>query len=196
MASMHSEMLDLIRSAHSGQTRNAGRIPYWYHCANVAQILKTAIGQAKELTDKGLLSDMTIAALGHDLLEDTKVTIEELRQKFDDNVTDMIDALTNYQGDADTSEYLQKIATATDEVKIIKYCDLIDNTLSVAYGLHDVGLEWTRSFYMPIALSTEATLARSEATIYPRTWEQLKTTHQVALELLELNLENLTILQK
>lgn len=189
-------MLKLIKSAHSGQSRNAGKVPYWQHCVNVAEILKSTLELEGEKPEEGLFTDMVLAALGHDLLEDTDVTEGELRKQFGNRPAYIIVDLTNYQEDHNTKEYLDKITAASDEAKLIKYCDLLDNTLSVAYGLQDLGAEWATSFYLPIALSTAKVLGRSDLRAYPNSLEYLKNLHTTALALLNLNLENVQEIKK
>ena len=184
------QMLQLIQSAHASQTRNAGKVPYWRHCANVAEILTSTLELTGETPAADLLADMTIAALGHDLLEDTKVSEGELRQQYGGRATDLIVALTNYEGDDHTSTYLKKIAAASDEAKLIKYCDLLDNTLGVNYGLADLGVEWATSFYLPIALPTVEALSGPASATYPKSWNHLKTASTTAIKLLHLNLKN------
>jgi hypothetical protein len=39
-------MRALTRSAHAGQTRNAGRVPYWVHTDAVADICRTALAHS------------------------------------------------------------------------------------------------------------------------------------------------------
>ena len=138
----------------------------------------------------GLFTDMMLAALGHDLLEDTNVTEDELRKQFGDRPTNLIVSLTNYQGDSDTEIYLNKISGILDEAKLIKYCDLLDNTLSVAYGLHDLGDKWANSFFIPIVQSTYETLSLADIYKYPKSTIYLRSTFSTALDVLYLNLEN------
>lgn len=43
------KMDGFIRAFHAEQTRNGGKVPYWYHCKNVAQILSDALELSEEL---------------------------------------------------------------------------------------------------------------------------------------------------
>ena len=61
-----------------------------------------------------------------------------------------------------TDKYMQQIASAPEEVRIIKYGDLIDNTTSVAYNLHQLGIEWGNDFFRPIMERTMTVLGSSE----------------------------------
>jgi hypothetical protein len=152
-------MRALTRQAHAGQTRNNGRIPYWVHTDAVAQICWEAITHADEPVDSAV--DLLLAAYGHDLYEDTSVSRELIRREFGLRVDTWIADLTNERGDANRDAYLRHLLDAEDEVRVVKCADLIDNMLSVAYGVHDLGLPWVRSFFLPIAVETRAVLNAS-----------------------------------
>ena len=70
--------------AHAGQFRKSGE-PYVTHCVAVAQIL----------ADMKLDAEAIAAALLHDVLEDNHdVTLDELREEFNDSIAAMVDAVT------------------------------------------------------------------------------------------------------
>ena len=151
-------MRELTRAAHAGQTRNGGRLPYWVHPDGVAGLCREALARSGELPADAA-EDVVLAAHGHDLYEDTAVTPEQVSAEFGHRVAGWIAGMTNRRGDHDLDEYLRSFAAADDEVRLIKYADLADNTLSVAYGLHDVGLDWATGFFLPIAERTRDALA-------------------------------------
>jgi hypothetical protein len=163
---------EITRQAHEGQTRNAGRLPYWVHTDAVADICHRAAERTGEL-DTDVADDLVIAAHGHDLYEDTSVAPESIRTEFGPRVDDWIAAMTNRIGDHDRADYMRQLVAADDEVRLIKCADLIDNTLSVAYGIHDLGLYWTRKFFEPIARETREMLLTTPFTRLPRTGEYL-----------------------
>ena len=74
---------ELAEVAHSGQKRASGE-PYIQHSLTVAQIL----------ADLRLDSATIAAGLLHDVVEDSVVTIEDLRQDFGDEVTSLVDGVT------------------------------------------------------------------------------------------------------
>jgi (p)ppGpp synthase/HD superfamily hydrolase len=153
-------MRELTRSAHDGQTRNAGRVPYWVHTDAVADICRVALASCGE---RGVLGDeaaddLVLAAYGHDLYEDTSVSPEAIRAEFGARVDGWIRDLTNEVGDHDRAAYLAHVAVMSDEARVIKCADLIDNTLSVAYGVPDLGLTWVREFFLPIGAETRRAL--------------------------------------
>lgn len=156
-ASRPDRMREVTRRAHAGQTRNGGRLPYWVHTDAVADICDQALRLTGELTGDEA-EDLVLAAYGHDLYEDTTVSAAAIREEFGTRVDGWIDGMTNRTGDRDRADYLRDLAAADDEVRVIKCADLVDNTLSVAYGLHDLGLEWAAQFFLPIAVETRAVL--------------------------------------
>lgn len=165
-------MRELTRQGHAGQTRNAGRLPYWVHTDAVADICDRALRHTGELpADEA--ADLVLAAHGHDLYEDTGVTPATIREQFGARVDGWIDGMTNRKGDRDRADYMRHLASSGDEVRLIKCADLVDNMLSVAYGLHDVGLDWAREFFLPIASQTREILLSTPFTRLPRTGAQL-----------------------
>jgi GTP pyrophosphokinase len=74
---------ELAEVAHSSQKRASGE-PYIQHSLTVAQIL----------ADLRLDSATIAAGLLHDVVEDSVVTIEDLRQDFGDEVTSLVDGVT------------------------------------------------------------------------------------------------------
>ncbi len=172
--SRRDRMRALTRSGHAGQTRNGDRLPYWVHTDAVADICDQALRRFDELpADEA--GDLVLAAHGHDLYEDTDVSPDQIREEFGDRVDRLIDGMTNHVGDHDRAEYMRHLAAADDDVRVIKCADLIDNMLSVAYGLHDLGLEWARGFFLPIAGETREVLAATPFTRLPATGAYLVT---------------------
>jgi len=161
-------MREDARQGHARQTRNAGRLPYWVHTDAVADICDQALRLTGELPPDAA-EDVVLAAHGHDLYEDTAVTRTMIRQSYGARVDGWIEGMTNRKGDADRAEYVRHLAESDDETRVIKCADLIDNMLSVAYGLHDVGLDWAREFFLPIADETRVVLLATPFTRLPRT---------------------------
>lgn len=101
--------------AHAGQTDKAGR-PYLDHARRVA---------ARVQTDTSA-PDAVAAAWLHDVVEDTAITLNRLRQLgFCDTVVEAVDALTRRPGEGD--EYYRRVA-ANDVARVVKLADLWDNT--------------------------------------------------------------------
>ncbi|MCQ2479872.1 MAG: bifunctional (p)ppGpp synthetase/guanosine-3',5'-bis(diphosphate) 3'-pyrophosphohydrolase [Clostridia bacterium] len=71
------------RAAHDGQLRFSGQ-PYIIHPIAVAQIL----------ADYGMDKGSIIAALLHDIVEDTDATLEDVSKKFGQEIASIVDGLT------------------------------------------------------------------------------------------------------
>lgn len=69
--------------AHSGQTRKSGE-PYVNHCLAVASIL----------AELKVPPEVVVAGLLHDTVEDTSVTLADIRREFGDTVKILVDGVT------------------------------------------------------------------------------------------------------
>src|SRR3954470_2865802 len=117
-------------NAHTGQLRNSGE-PYIEHPLSVAMIV-AELG----------LDDVTIAsALLHDAVEDTKLSLDELRSHFGNDVADIVDGDTKLDRIRFDSKEAQQAATmrkmlvamAKDvRVLIIKLSDRLHNMSTLA----------------------------------------------------------------
>ena len=182
------DMLQLVQQYHAEQFRNNGKVPYWHHCLSVAEIVIVAFEQTGELENNNdLLVSIACSALGHDLLEDTAVTRLAIRDRFGLRVEEMIISLTNEEDDAHRDKYMRKIAASSEELALIKYADLIENTISCAYGINDLGVDWIKSFYLPIKDETEKILASKKFSIYAETANLLRIQYRFAAERLDNN---------
>lgn len=78
------EAFEFARKAHEGQMRKSGA-PFIGHPVAVAMIV------AEEL---GLGANPVIAAFLHDVVEDTGYTIDDIRQRFGDDVAFLVSVVT------------------------------------------------------------------------------------------------------
>ncbi len=103
----------LAKEAHSGQRDKAGA-DYILHPYHVSQFVK---GGPFEIT----------AALLHDVVEDTAVTLDELRRKgFPDIVVNAVDAVTRRPGEA-RDTYLRRVKN-NPAARLVKLADLKHNS--------------------------------------------------------------------
>jgi len=106
----------LARHAHYGQVDKVGR-PYAEHPAAVAAI--TA----------GRFPDDTAAiatAWLHDVVEDTAVTLQEIRDRFGDEIAAAVDAVTR-RPDEEPDDYYRRVA-ANQLALRVKRADLAHNS--------------------------------------------------------------------
>ena len=80
------EAYDFIMQMHNGQFRKSGE-PYYHHLVEVAYILASLQCGPNTI----------IAGLLHDVVEDTDVSIEEIKKRWGDEVSKIVDALTKIQ---------------------------------------------------------------------------------------------------
>lgn len=129
---IHKESLREIRKAfqfalkaHGNVRRKSGE-PYIIHPLEVATIC------AREI---GLGAKSIIAALLHDVVEDTHITLEEINEHFGPKITEIIDGLTKVSGlvgisTSEQAENFKKILlTLSDDVRVIlvKLADRLHN---------------------------------------------------------------------
>lgn len=116
-------------AAHAavGQTRKYTGEPYVVHPIEVSQLVASVGG-----TDA-----MVAAALLHDVLEDTDVTVDLLEAEFGSEVADLVlwltDVSTPEDGNRSTRKALdrQHSAAAPAAAQTIKVADLISNTRTI-----------------------------------------------------------------
>ena len=115
----------LVKEAHEGVRRRSGE-PYLLHPIAVAKIV---------IDEIGLGVKSVVAALLHDVVEDTEYTVEDMERIFGPKIASMVDGLTKMSGvfNADTSEqaeYFRKVLlTLSDDVRVIliKIADRLHN---------------------------------------------------------------------
>lgn len=116
-------------AAHSacGQTRKYTGEPYWTHPMQVAYTLARA----------WLPRAVIAAGWLHDVVEDTAVTIDDIRREFGHEVATLVEEVTDVarpeDGNRATRVALNRahVAKASYFGKTIKLADLIDNTRTI-----------------------------------------------------------------
>ncbi len=118
------ESIELATRAHHGQVRLGSGDPYIVHPLRVARLVRNAGGD----------EDMQAAAVLHDVLEDTPMTIEAFPQR----IQDLVRWLTKVPG-TDRLHNIERLETAPDDAVIIKLADRVDNITDARVRL---GKEW------------------------------------------------------
>lgn len=112
--------------AHAGQTRKATDIPYIVHPVGVLLILLEA-GE----TDPELLA----AALLHDTVEDTEVTLAQIREVFGERVAEIVEGCSepdrNDIWEARKQHTVAYLKTAPRAVQLITAADKLHNLRSM-----------------------------------------------------------------
>ena len=138
--------------AHEGQLRESGE-PYISHPLAVVEIL----------LDLGMDTDSLVAALLHDVVEDTDVTLDMIRKEFGEDVALLVGGVTKLTKmkystrEQQQAENVRKmlLAVAQDvRVIIIKLADRLHNMRTISYKKEqkrrDKALE-TMEVYAPLA---------------------------------------------
>ena len=140
--------------AHEGQFRSSGE-PYFSHPVAVASIL----------VNFNMDTESIIASLLHDVVEDTKVSIEEIKNMFNTEVANLVDGVTKlgkipysfYSKEEQQAENIRKMLLAMSEdirVIVIKLADRLHNMRTIQYlpeqKRRDKSLE-TMEIFAPIA---------------------------------------------
>ncbi|MEM6966614.1 MAG: RelA/SpoT family protein [Bacteroidota bacterium] len=115
---------EIAADAHKKQRRKSGE-PYIFHPIAVARICAEEIG---------LGPTAIVCALLHDVVEDTPVTLEEIRKEFGNKFAMIVDGLTKLDGlhnaPSQQAENFKKVLTTlTDDVRVvlIKMADRLHN---------------------------------------------------------------------
>ena len=143
---------NLASEAHGDQRRVSG-VPYILHPTSVACIL----------VDLGMDSETVVAALLHDVVEDTDVTLEEIIKLFGDEIAHLIDGVTKLKKipysnrEVRQAENIRKMLIAmSDDIRviIIKLADRLHNMRTIEcmreQKRRDIALE-TMEVFAPIA---------------------------------------------
>ncbi|MEG0803854.1 MAG: RelA/SpoT family protein, partial [Pygmaiobacter sp.] len=142
----------LAEKAHSGVARKSGE-PYITHPLSVAALL----------IDLGLDTESISAALLHDVVEDTEISISMLTVEFGQEITALVDGVTKLGKisfstmEEQQAENLRKMLLAMSQdirVMLIKLCDRLHNMRTMGampeQKRRDKALE-TMEVYAPIA---------------------------------------------
>lgn len=106
--------------AHQGQTYQ--NTAYIMHPIRVVALLRD-----RGVTDE----DVFIVGYLHDVVEDTTMTLDSIRDEWGDRVADAVDAITRRKSDhgkEDETSYLTRVA-ANVIAKEVKFADMADNLL-------------------------------------------------------------------
>jgi GTP diphosphokinase / guanosine-3',5'-bis(diphosphate) 3'-diphosphatase len=116
---------NMAQEAHEGVRRKSGEL-YIFHPLAVTEICVTEIG---------LGTTSIVAALLHDVVEDTEVTLEDIEKEFGSKISRIIDGLTKIAGvfDYGTSQqaenFRKMLLTLSEDVRVIliKLADRLHN---------------------------------------------------------------------
>ncbi|HVM21208.1 MAG TPA: bifunctional (p)ppGpp synthetase/guanosine-3',5'-bis(diphosphate) 3'-pyrophosphohydrolase, partial [Egibacteraceae bacterium] len=173
---------EVADAAHAGQKRKSGE-PYIIH----------PIGVAELLAQLGMDTATIVAALLHDVVEDTEMTIEDVASEFGDEAAALVDGVTKLDRirvqskEEQQAESLRKmlIAMASDaRVLLIKLADRLHNMMTIHHLPREKQkriAEETLSIYAPLAhrLGMQNFKWQLEdlsfATLHPKRYDEIKS---------------------
>ena len=124
---LYQKALKFATEAHGDQVRKYTGDPYIVHPVAVSNIVKTVKHTP----------EMLAASLLHDVVEDTNVTIDEIKAEFGDAIANLVFWLTDISKPEDGNRATRKeidalhYAKGPAEAQTIKIADLIDNSLDI-----------------------------------------------------------------
>jgi (p)ppGpp synthase/HD superfamily hydrolase len=130
---MIDRALEVASVAHRGQVRKGTDTPYISHPAAVALMLARA----------GCPDEVIAAGILHDTVEDTNITLEDIRATFGEHVAAIVEGCSEPEKGAPwehrkthTLEYLR---TAPYEVRVVSCADKLHNLRTIADGYTTLG---------------------------------------------------------
>ena len=142
---------DIAVEAHAKQRRKSGE-PYILHPIEVARIC---------IVEIGLGPTAIVCALLHDVVEDTDVSLDDIREKFGEKIAEIVDGLTKLDGSnnkesAQAENFKKVLSTLVEDVRVvlIKMADRLHNMRTLDHVPHHKQLKVaaeTSYIYAPLA---------------------------------------------
>jgi len=138
--------------SHKGVTRASGE-PFYLHPVEVAKIVAT---------DLTIDDESVAAALLHDTVEDTAITLEDIRSQFGETVAHIIDGVTKIAGvfeNRDTKQaetFMKMLLSMAEDIRVvlIKFADRLHNMRTIQHLPKEKQLKIateTMDLYAPLA---------------------------------------------
>jgi GTP diphosphokinase / guanosine-3',5'-bis(diphosphate) 3'-diphosphatase len=177
--SVLDEAIIFAVNAHSGYMRKGSNIPYILHPLEAAAIVAT-------MTED---EEVIAAAVLHDVVEDTYATIDDIKDKFGDNISRLVAAETENKREGQSKEDTWRIRkqetiehlmySPSREVKLLTLGDKLSNIRAIykdysAVG-NDVWLRFNQKDSNEHAWYYKAVMeVTSDLHIYPA-WQEFKS---------------------
>lgn len=144
------EAMETAHRAHAGQVRNgSGGMAYVEHPRAVAELL----------AERGLAEETIAAGLLHDVVEDSELTVAEIRTLFGPRVADLVDVLTDDET-IDSyrdrkAEHRRRIAEAGGDAPAIYAADKLTNVRTLRRAHADQGPEVAAELNVPLEVKLD-----------------------------------------
>ena len=183
--------------AHKEMRRKSGE-PYIYHPIAVAQICAEEIG---------LGSIGIVCALLHDTVEDTDLTLDDVKGLFGEKVAQIIDGLTKISGVIDNTSSIQAenfrkvLLTMSEDIRVIliKLADRLHNMRTLEHMKRDKQMKIaseTLFLYGPLAHRLGLNTIKTELENLGLKYTDAESYNEIALKLKESEPERKRFIQK
>lgn len=147
-----SRAFKLCYMSHEGIERASGE-PYYYHPVAVAKIVASEIN----------IDDVSVvASLLHDTVEDTEVTLDDIKEKFGDTVSHLIDGVTKITGvfksrnTKQAETFMKMLLSMAEDIRVvlIKFADRLHNMRTIQHLPREKQMQKateTMELYAPLA---------------------------------------------
>lgn len=128
--------------AHKDQIRKGDGKPYYIHPVMVTM----------KLAKHGFSDEVLVAALAHDVLEETKMPKEILRKKLGDKVADIVETVTQDDSlpwEEKKLKYIEKVKNGSFEAKMVSVADKVLNLESFLIAYEEQGEKLWSKFNAP-----------------------------------------------
>lgn len=124
-----SKAIVFAAQCHAGQYRKDGKTPYINHPLEVMNLVVSSVDEPD--------TEVLIAAVLHDLVEDTNVTSAEIKHMFGQKVAKLVAELTDDKTQTKEERkrmQLQEVHNLSPEGKLLRLCDKICNVYDILYA--------------------------------------------------------------
>lgn len=146
--SLVDKALHFAIEAHRNTERRGKGFPYVIHCFEAVEIVATMT------PDQELLA----AAALHDAVEDTDVTLEQIRDEFGERVASLVAAESDVviEGESEQDSWharktaaINRLARASRDAKMVAMGDKLSNMRAIARDYEELGDELWNRFHAP-----------------------------------------------
>ena len=130
--------------AHQGTERRGKSYPYIIHPMEAASIVATITSD----------QEMLAAAILHDTVEDTDVTLEQVREQFGDRVAELVQHETAPLDESlpwreKKAAQVKQLVDASYDCKVVALGDKLSNMRGIAWDYRKMGDEVWKLFHAP-----------------------------------------------
>jgi (p)ppGpp synthase/HD superfamily hydrolase len=146
----------LLLEQHADQRQKVNGRPYVEHPLLVAT----------DVAAEGFEAEMIAAALLHDVVEDSEMTVEQVRDRFGGRVADLVDVMTDTAEVADYERrkeiHRRRVAAAGPEAAAIFAADKLNNVRALRAAYRVDGEQVAERFNQPLDLKLRVWVADAE----------------------------------